>query len=107
MCRARTNLEVHHFRKLADLTGPDAGRSPLGFISWRCDGRAIAQLELVGTLREPDASLDDIRQLLAEDTTLRDLATAHLGIAEREMRRLQARRPLLRTVLNNTARPNR
>ncbi|HET6356919.1 MerR family transcriptional regulator [Streptomyces sp.] len=61
---------------------------------------AIARLEVVRTLRELDASLDNIRQLLAEETTLRDLATAHLGLIERQMRRLRARRAVLQTIVN-------
>jgi DNA-binding transcriptional MerR regulator len=63
------------------------------------DVQAIARLELVRTLRELGAGLEDIRRLLADETTLRDLATAHLALVERQTRRLQARRAVLRTIV--------
>ncbi|MFI7448008.1 MerR family transcriptional regulator [Nonomuraea sp. NPDC049714] len=63
------------------------------------DIQAIARLELVRTLRELGAGLEDIRRLLADETTLRDLATAHLALVERQTRRLQARRAVLRTIV--------
>jgi DNA-binding transcriptional MerR regulator len=63
------------------------------------DIHAIARLELVRTFRELGASLDDVRRLLADKTSLRDLATAHLALVEGQMRRLRARRAVLRTVL--------
>lgn len=65
---------------------------------------AIARLELVRTLRELDASLDDIRRLLADETTLADLAAAHLRLVERQTRRLHARRAVLRTILKQHGR---
>jgi DNA-binding transcriptional MerR regulator len=63
------------------------------------DVEAIARLELVRTLRELDASLDEIRRLLADETTLRELATAHLALLEQQTRRLQARRAVMRTIV--------
>jgi DNA-binding transcriptional MerR regulator len=61
--------------------------------------QAVARLELVRTLRELGASLDDIRQLLADNVSLRDLAAAHLALVDGQVRRLRARQAVLRTVL--------
>ncbi|MET8869479.1 MerR family transcriptional regulator [Nonomuraea sp. NPDC004580] len=63
------------------------------------DVRAIARLELIRTLRELDAGLVDIRQLLAGETSLHDLLTAHLELVERQERDLRARRAVLRTLV--------
>ncbi|WP_344098009.1 MerR family transcriptional regulator, partial [Nocardiopsis tropica] len=63
------------------------------------DVHAIARLELVRTLRELDAGLEDIRQVLDGERTLHDLLTAHLGIVERQERGLRARRAVLRTLV--------
>ncbi|WP_433697346.1 MerR family transcriptional regulator [Nocardiopsis sp. CA-288880] len=63
------------------------------------DVHAIARLELVRTLRELDAGLEDIRQVLDGEKTLHDLLTAHLGIVERQERGLRAKRAVLRTLV--------
>ncbi|MFD3683830.1 MerR family transcriptional regulator [Nocardiopsis sp. NPDC058631] len=63
------------------------------------DVHAIARLELVRTLRELDAGLEDIRQVLDGETTLHDLLTAHLEIVERQERGLRAKRAVLRTLV--------
>jgi len=94
----RTGLSVStiRFYSNAGIISPtdhtDAGYRLYGI-------RAIARLELIRTLRELGASLDDIRRLLADETTLRDLAAAHIALVERQMRRLQARRAVLRTIM--------
>ncbi|KXK58296.1 MerR family transcriptional regulator [Micromonospora rosaria] len=94
----RTGLSVSAIRFYSDTgiitpTGhTDAGHR-------RYDIRAVARLELVGTLRDLGASLDDIRQLLADQITLRDLATAHLVLVERHLSRFRARRAVLRTIV--------
>ncbi|RCV52862.1 helix-turn-helix domain-containing protein [Marinitenerispora sediminis] len=62
------------------------------------DIRAIAQLELVRTLRDLGAGLDDIRRLLGGETTLHDLVVAHLELVERQERDLRARRAVLRAL---------
>ncbi|GAA3125283.1 MerR family transcriptional regulator [Planomonospora alba] len=63
------------------------------------DIRAIARLELVRTLRDLDAGLDDIRRLLDGETSLHDLLAAHLELVERRERALRARRAVLRTLV--------
>ncbi|MEV0614871.1 MerR family transcriptional regulator [Nonomuraea sp. NPDC050404] len=62
------------------------------------DIRAIARLELIRTLRDLGTGLDDIRRLLAGETTLHDLVTTHLELVERQERGLRARRAVLRTL---------
>ncbi|MEU4539181.1 MerR family transcriptional regulator [Streptosporangium sp. NPDC023825] len=63
------------------------------------DVRAIARLELIRTLRDLDAGLDDIRQLLDGETSLHDLLVTHLELVERQERDLRARRAVLRTLV--------
>ncbi|WP_086820239.1 MerR family transcriptional regulator [Allokutzneria sp. NRRL B-24872] len=64
------------------------------------DVDAIARLELVRTMRDLGAGLTDIRALLAEELSLRELASAHLDLVERQLRDLRARRAVLRTIVN-------
>ncbi|MCO1659111.1 MerR family transcriptional regulator [Pseudonocardia humida] len=93
----RTGLSVSAIRYYADdgVIAP-TGHNDAGHRLYDVD--AIARLEIVRTLRELGAGLDDIRRLLAEETTLRDLATTHLALVERQLRHLRARRAVLRTV---------
>lgn len=95
----RTGLSVSAIRFYADagVIAP-TGHTDAGHRLYDVD--AIARLELVRTLRELGAGLDDIRKLLADETTLHDLATAHLALVERQMRQLRARRAVLRTIAN-------
>jgi DNA-binding transcriptional MerR regulator len=94
----RTGLSVSaiRFYANAEVIVP-TGHTDVGYRLY--DIQAIARLELVRTLRELGASLDDIRRLLADETSLHDLATAHLALVERQTRRLQARRAVLRTIV--------
>ncbi|MFC3577442.1 MerR family transcriptional regulator [Streptomyces yaanensis] len=94
----RTGLSVSAIRFYADagLVAP-TGRTGSRYRLY--DVQTIARLELVRTLRELGASLDDIRQVLTDEASLRDLATAHLELVEGQMRRLRARRAVLRTIV--------
>ena len=94
----RTGLSVSAIRFYSDagIVAP-TGHSGAGHRHY--DIRAVASLELVRTLRELGASLDDIRQLLADKITLPDLATAHLALVERELGRFRARQAVLRTIV--------
>ncbi|MEV4846456.1 MerR family DNA-binding protein [Micromonospora matsumotoense] len=56
----------------------------------------MAALELVRTLRGLGTGLDEIRRLLADEMTVRDLATAHLAPIERQTGQLRTRRAVLR-----------
>ncbi|WP_327406745.1 MerR family transcriptional regulator [Streptomyces sp. NBC_01288] len=93
----RTGLSVSAIRFYADegVVAP-AGLTEGGFR--RYDVLAIARLELVRTLRDLGAGLDDIRRVLAEETSLRDLAVTHLRLVEDQLRQFRARRAVLRTI---------
>lgn len=94
----RTGLSVSAIRFYSDagVIAPTAHTSA-GYRLY--DIQAIARLELVRTFRELGASLDDVRQLLADKTSLRELATEHLALVEGQMHRLRARRAVLRTIV--------
>ncbi|CAM3680964.1 MerR family transcriptional regulator [Kibdelosporangium persicum] len=95
----RTGLSVSAIRFYADAgVVVPTSHTDAGYRLYDID--AIARLELVRTLRDLGASLDDIRRLLADETTLHDLATTHLALVERQMRHLRARRAVLRTIVN-------
>lgn len=94
----RTGLSVSAIRFYADegvVTPTDLTEG--GFRQY--DVHAIARLELVRTLRDLGAGLDDIRQVLAAETTLHDLASTHLRLVEDQLRQFQARRAVLRTIV--------
>lgn len=63
------------------------------------DIRAIARLEMIRTLRELDAALGDIRQLLEGERSLHELLVRHLELVESQERVLRARRAVLRTLV--------
>ncbi|MDP9795461.1 DNA-binding transcriptional MerR regulator [Catenuloplanes nepalensis] len=94
----RTGLSVSAIRYYADagIIAP-SGHTGAGYRLY--DVRAIASLELVRTLRDLGAGLDDIRRLLDGETSLHDLASAHLALVEARMRAFQARRAVLRTIV--------
>ncbi|MFC6091325.1 MerR family transcriptional regulator [Saccharothrix lopnurensis] len=95
----RTGLSVSAVRFYADAgVVPPTGHTDAGHRLY--DVGAIARLELVRTLRELGAGLDDVRRLLTDETTLHDLATAHLALVEGQLRHLRARRAVLRTIVN-------
>jgi DNA-binding transcriptional MerR regulator len=63
------------------------------------DIRAIARMEMIRTLRELDAALGDIRQLLEGERSLHELLVRHLELVESQERVLRARRAVLRTLV--------
>lgn len=95
----RTGLSVSAIRFYADagVIAP-AKQTDGGHRLYDVD--TIARLELVRTLRDLGAGLDDIRGLLAEETSLHELAETHLRVVERHLRDLRARRAVLRTIVN-------
>lgn len=94
----RTGLSVSAIRFYADegVVAPTA-LTEAGFRQY--DVHAIARLELVRTLRDLGAGLDDIRRVLAAETTLPDLARTHLRLVEDQLRQFRARRAVLRTIV--------
>ncbi|MEU3168475.1 MerR family transcriptional regulator [Streptosporangium sp. NPDC006930] len=94
----RTGLSVSAIRYYSDA-GVIAPTGVTGAGYRLYDVRAIARLELIRTLRDLDAGLDDIRQLLDGETSLHDLLATHLELVERQERALRARRAVLRTLV--------
>ncbi|HEX7301672.1 MerR family transcriptional regulator [Lentzea sp.] len=95
----RTGLSVSAIRFYADEgVVPPTGHTDGGYRLY--DVEAVARLELVRTLRDLGASVEDVRRHLADETSLHDLASTHLGIVERQLRHLRARRAVLRTVVS-------
>ncbi|ADJ44706.1 MerR family transcriptional regulator [Amycolatopsis mediterranei S699] len=94
----RTGLSVSAIRFYADegVVAP-TGLTEGGFRQY--DVQAIARLELVRTLRDLGAGLDDIRRVLAEESTLQELAARHLRLVEDRLRQFRARRAVLRTIV--------
>lgn len=94
----RTGLSVSAIRFYADEgVVPPAAVTEGGFRQY--DVHAIARLELVRTLRDLGAGLDDIRRVLGAETTLHDLAVTHLRLVEDQLRQFRARRAVLRTIV--------
>ncbi len=96
----RTGLSVSAVRFYADegVVSP-TGLSEGGFRQY--DVHAIARLELVRTLRDLGAGLDDIRRVLTAETTLQELAVTHLRLVEERLRQFRARRAVLRTIVTS------
>ncbi|MEV6347113.1 MerR family transcriptional regulator [Actinoplanes sp. NPDC051851] len=98
----RTGLSVSAVRFYSDegIVAP-AGLNSAGH---RCyDLHGIAQLELIRTLRDLGAGLDEIRRLLHGETTLHHLLAEHLELVERQEHALRARRAVLRALTRQQA----
>lgn len=95
----RTGLSVKTIRFYSD-TGvvPPTDRTPAGYRLY--DVSAIAKLELVRTLRELGAGLDEVNRVLSAEMTLPQLAQTHLDLLERQFRTLRTRRAVLRAVVH-------
>ena len=84
---------------------PPAGRSDGGYRLY--DAEAVARLDLVRTLRELGLGLDAVQRVLARQTTLREVAHAHVAALDAEIRTLRMQRAVLRTVADAGAAPRR
>ncbi|WP_068068028.1 MerR family transcriptional regulator [Nocardia xishanensis] len=93
----RTGLTVKTIRFYADrgIVAPSA-IGPNGFR--RYDSDAIARLELVRTLRALGLDLDTVRQVLARERTVPEVAAAHADALDLQIRILRQRRAVLRAV---------
>ncbi|MEV0339995.1 MerR family transcriptional regulator [Nocardia sp. NPDC050713] len=93
----RTGLTVKAIRFYADrkIVAPSA-IGPNGFR--RYDSDAIARLELVRTLRALGLDLDTVRQVLARERTVPEVAAAHADALDVQIRILRQRRAVLRAV---------
>ncbi|GAA1687031.1 MerR family transcriptional regulator [Fodinicola feengrottensis] len=93
----RTGLSVRAIRFYSDegLVAP-TDRTSAGYR--RYDVTAMAQLDLVRTLRELGIDLDTIRGLLAGERTVGEVAAAHAEALDVQIRTLRLRRAVLRSV---------
>lgn len=94
----RTGLSVSAIRYYADEGVVEPTDLSAGGFR-RYDVQAVARLEVVRTLRELGAGLEDIRDVLSSKKTLAELAAAHLDLVERQLRQFGARRAVLRTIV--------
>jgi DNA-binding transcriptional MerR regulator len=93
----RTGLPVRTIRFWSDIGAvPPAGRTPGGYRLY--DATSVARLELVRTLRELGVGLEDIRRVLAKETTVAQVAATHVAALDTQIRTLRLNRAVLATV---------
>lgn len=93
----RTGLTVKTIRFYSDKgVVPPTEHSPGGYRLY--DIHALACLEMVRTLRDLGVDLATIRQVLARETTVADVAAAHADALDVQIRVLRLRRAVLRAV---------
>jgi DNA-binding transcriptional MerR regulator len=93
----RTGLPVRTIRFWSDVDViPPTGRSAGGYRLY--DTEAVARLELVRTLRELGLDLGTVQRILARQSTLAEVAQAHVRALDTEIRALQVRRAVLRSI---------
>ncbi|AVT32607.1 MerR family transcriptional regulator [Plantactinospora sp. BC1] len=93
----RTGLPVRTIRFWSDIDViPPTGRSAGGYRLY--DTEAVARLELVRTLRELGLDLGTVQRVLARQSTVADVARAHVRALDAEIRTLQVRRAVLRSI---------
>ena len=100
----RTGMPVRTIRFYSDAgVVPESARSSAGYR--RYDQEAVTRLDLVRTLRELGLPLDTIRAVLAEQTSLSQVATAHVHQLDVQIRELRLRRAVLRAVAKTETTP--
>ncbi|MEW2157456.1 MerR family transcriptional regulator [Streptomyces sp. NPDC007189] len=62
------------------------------------DAAAVARLELIRTLRELGLGLDDVREVLAGERTVAEVAATHVAALDAQIRSLKVTRAVLSTV---------
>ena len=97
----RTGVPVRTIRFWSDEgVLPETDRSPGNYR--RYDGRAVARLDLVRTLRELGMGLDDIRLVLERRRSVEDVAAAHVQAIDHQIRVLRTQRAVC-TLLSRGA----
>jgi len=92
-----TGLSVRTIRYWSDEGAlPPVTRSPGGYRLY--DAASVARLELIRTLRELGLGLDDVRKVLAGETTVAEVAATHLAALDAQICSLQVTRAVLSTV---------
>ncbi|MCX4988317.1 MULTISPECIES: MerR family transcriptional regulator [unclassified Streptomyces] len=92
-----TGLSVRTIRYWSDEGAlPPVARSAGGYRLY--DAGSVARLELIRTLRELGLGLDDVRRVLAGETTVAEVAAAHVAALDAQIRSLKVTRAVLSTV---------
>ncbi|MFD9003866.1 MerR family transcriptional regulator [Streptomyces sp. NPDC059582] len=92
-----TGLTVRTIRYWSDEGAlPPVGRSAGGYRLY--DAASVARLELVRTLRELGLGLGDVRKVLAGETTVAEVAAAHVKALDAQIGALRVTRAVLSTV---------
>ncbi|AVH56368.1 MULTISPECIES: helix-turn-helix domain-containing protein [Streptomyces] len=92
-----TGLSVRTIRYWSDEGAlPPVTRSPGGYRLY--DAASVARLELIRTLRELGLGLDDVRKVLAGETTVAEVAAAHVTALDAHIASLKVTRAVLSTV---------
>jgi DNA-binding transcriptional MerR regulator len=99
-----TGLSVRTIRFYADAgLVPETGRTPAGY-RWY-DLGAAERLGLVRTLRDLGVDVPAIRRVLAREVSIAQVAAAHAGALDVQIRTLRLRRTLLKVVAERGATP--
>jgi DNA-binding transcriptional MerR regulator len=100
----RTGLTVKAIRFYSDRgIVPPTDRSPAGYR--RYDINAVAQLDLVRTLRDLGLDLSTIRKVVDREISLSEVASAHAEALEVQIRTLRVRRAVLTAVARRGSTP--
>jgi DNA-binding transcriptional MerR regulator len=92
-----TGLTVRTIRYWSDEGAlPPVTRSAGGYRLY--DAASVARLELIRTLRELGLGLDDVRKVLAGETTVAQVAAAHVAALDAQIRSLKVTRAVLSSV---------
>ncbi|MER5596087.1 MerR family transcriptional regulator [Streptomyces sp. NPDC002265] len=92
-----TGLSVRTIRYWSDEGAlPPVGRSAGGYRLY--DAASVARLELVRTLRELGLGLSDVHRVLTGETTVAQVAAAHVKALDAQIRSLRVTRAVLSTV---------
>ncbi|MEV8596869.1 MerR family transcriptional regulator [Streptomyces sp. NPDC052012] len=92
-----TGLSVRTIRYWSDEGAlPPVTRSSGGYRLY--DTASVARLELIRTLRELGLGLTDVRRILAGETTVAQVAAAHVAALDAQIRALKVTRAVLSTV---------
>jgi DNA-binding transcriptional MerR regulator len=97
----RTGLTVRTIRFYADAgVVPESTRSDAGYRLF--DEEAVARLRLVRTLRELGVGLDEIRAVLARESSVAEVAAAHATAIDAQIKTLRLRRAVLSAIAAHT-----
>ena len=100
----RSGLSVCTIRFYSDVgVVPVSARSASGYRLY--DVEAVARLDLVRTLRDLGLPLESIRELLNAQTSLSEVAAAHLKALDHQIQILRLRRAVLRAAAKTNTTP--